>query len=129
LQGCFRKWFQDGIRKATEELAQKLSSEIDDRALVCTVGSLKGNDKWEQVPTNLNIPAVCNPEALVAPLDAFKTPNDEKMEALAELIEISSSAKAGCGVFSYYLADLPTCYPRKQRWTPSDDSQLQGPKR
>ncbi|KAI0245543.1 hypothetical protein BJV78DRAFT_1158539 [Lactifluus subvellereus] len=95
---------------------------MDGCALVCTVESLEGYDKREQVLAN--IPAVCHSEALVAPRDAFKTPNDEKMEALVELmlhtfssgivpglkdcrIEISSSAMDA--------ASLPITRPILQR--------------
>jgi hypothetical protein len=36
-QERYRKWFQHGIQRAAEDSAQKLSSEIDGRALVWTL--------------------------------------------------------------------------------------------
>ena len=77
LQEYYRKRFLDGIQKVAEASAQKLSHEIDGRALVWTVRSLDGDDKQEQFFAN--IPAFCDSKVLSAPLDAFKGTNGEEM--------------------------------------------------
>ena len=74
--GSFNVWdlqalvYTYTIQKVVETLAQKLSPEIDGRALVWTLKSLGGDDKREQFFAN--IPAFCDSKALSAPLDALK---------------------------------------------------------
>jgi hypothetical protein len=81
LKNYYYNRFLDGIRKAAEESAQKLSSEIDGRVLAWTAGSLEGDDKQERFFAN--IPAFCKSKALSSPWDAFKGTNGEKIsEAL-----------------------------------------------
>ena len=77
LHRRYLKRLLDGFRKAAEESAQNLSSEIDGRALVWTARSLDGDDKQERFFAN--IPAFCYSKALAAPRDAFKGTNGEKM--------------------------------------------------
>jgi hypothetical protein len=60
------KWFRHGIQRAAEESAQKLSPEIDGRALVWTLEAFvrdqDPNNKLEDFVRG--IPAFCNPKAV-----------------------------------------------------------------
>ena len=87
----YHKRYMDGIRKAAEESALKLSSEIDGRALVWTVKSLDRDDEQEQFFAN--IPAFCDSKALTAPQDALKGTNRVEMsEALVEFLHNTLSS-------------------------------------
>ncbi|KAI0248427.1 hypothetical protein BJV78DRAFT_794450 [Lactifluus subvellereus] len=73
------------MRKTAEEFAQKLSPEIDGRALVWMLKSLDGDPKQEQFFAG--VLDFCKSVAVADPLGAFKAPNGEKMsEALLGLM-------------------------------------------
>ena len=96
-QEHYREWFQYGIQTAAEESAQKLSSEIDVRALVSTIESFVR----DQDPDNKQegfvqgIPAFCKSIAVRHPLGGFKVPHAEKIsEALVGLLHHTLSSKS-----------------------------------
>ncbi|KAI0289036.1 hypothetical protein B0F90DRAFT_1921617 [Multifurca ochricompacta] len=63
--------------KAAEESAQKLSSEIDGRALIWTLESLDEDHELEQFFAS--IPGFCSSSLIPEPLEAFKAPNGGAM--------------------------------------------------
>ncbi|KAI0299099.1 hypothetical protein B0F90DRAFT_633069 [Multifurca ochricompacta] len=77
LRDIYRRWCLQGRGKAAEESAQKLSSEIDGRALTWTLESLDEDHELEQFFGS--IPGFCNSLLIPDPLRAFSSSNGEAM--------------------------------------------------
>ncbi|KAI0296139.1 hypothetical protein B0F90DRAFT_1919155 [Multifurca ochricompacta] len=77
LKDRYHRWCLHGIGKAAEESAQKLSSEIDGRALIWTLESLDEDHELEQFFAS--IPGFCSSSLIPELLEAFKVPNGGAM--------------------------------------------------
>ncbi|KAF8267707.1 hypothetical protein EI94DRAFT_1700818 [Lactarius quietus] len=75
FEGTLRK-FTLGVRKATEESAQKQSQRLDCRTLEWTMNSLNQDHKFERFFAG--IPDFCNSRAVKDPMDHFLKLDDEQ---------------------------------------------------
>ena len=123
LENRYRKRFLNGMRKAAEESALRLSPEIDGRALAWTLESLDGDPKQEQLFAG--ILDFCKSAAVTDSLGIFKAPTGEKMsEILVGLMHHTLSSKLAPDVKLHRIeicrqamnvASLPITWPILQR--------------
>ena len=90
--GRYRRSFLHGMKKAFEESALMLSSEIDCRALMWTFEALDEDHEFEQFFSG--IPGFVNSKVVHDPRGAFFDPNGEKLsEALIGFLDRTLSSK------------------------------------